>query len=455
MGHVRGNLHAFCLPVAIAALVAAPRLARAATCSSSESSIKSFSGATFDLQHVEGYFRIARTPGVVDVHVYRRTYKTGTNQTATFKLAVKAGGDYIEVVWTAGGTDVAINGAPLSGNSQSTPGGATVTRALLSVNTTLASGIEVSVTRVPLDPSYLDFTVKMPDAMVAQTTGGCIDLKAPVSSNEYTQLPSDLRVAATALDRAPAGGSIRYRVDVTNAGAFALNSIALAAAPGWGAATSWSCSAVGATCPAANGAGNPSGPLALSASGKLSFEVTAPVPDPIATGSVVARATAPAWTTAAATTVNEATLSWAGHYVDADGDGYGAEPMVFAAPSADLVDVGGDCDDHDPNVVPGTAACCLAAKDCDDGDACTEDTCHAGVCGHASSCVDAGPGDAGDAGTDAARPPPSDLPDAALSPAAAPADRDDDGCGCHTSSAPVGSAWLALVVAWCLKRRRR
>ncbi len=430
----------------VVALVAGmPRVAQAATCSTSASSMTNFAGATFDPQHLEGYFRVARIPGVLDVHMWRRPYLGGA--TATFKVAVKAGGDFIEVVWTASGTEVNVNGAPLAGESLQTPGGATVSRALLAVNVVLPGGAKVSVLRVPMAPSYLDFSVELPYALVVQASGACVGSqnRAPVPSSEYTVLPADLRVTAQALDRAPVGESIRYRVDVTNAGDFALNSLAFSAAPSWGPASTWRCTAQAtAVCPAANGAGAPSGPLALPASGGLQFEVTAPVPEPLAAGSMVARVTPPAWTTPTDATVDEATLDWAHRFVDADGDGYGAEPGVFAAPAADLVEVGGDCDDQDASVFPGTPACCRSAMECDDGDACTQDTCSEGTCSHVASCVDAGAVDAGavDAG----------VPDAGAQDVSPPP---ESGCGCRATALAGGGWWMALV-AWsaALTRRR-
>ena len=39
-------------------------------------------------------------------------------------------------------------------------------------------------------------------------------------------------------------------------------------------------------------------------------------------------------------------------FVDDDRDGWGGEPLVRCAPLASLVDVGGDCDDDDPDVNP-------------------------------------------------------------------------------------------------------
>ena len=142
---------------------------------------------------------------------------------------------------------------------------------------------------------------------------------------------------------------------------------------------------------------------------------------------------------ARATSVNDANLTWAGRYVDADGDGYGAEPMVFTAPGDDLVSIGGDCDDSDPTVVPGTAACCAQPTDCDDGDPCTEDVCTAGACSHSPTCsADAEP-DAGAADSDPGTPPAEPTEAVASS----------DGCGCRVAGvpSPASSSLLALGLA--------
>ncbi|MBN9167215.1 MAG: hypothetical protein BGO98_19285 [Myxococcales bacterium 68-20] len=307
----------------------------------------------------------------------------------------------------------------------------------------LPNGTSVGATRVTADPAYLDFTIVASTAQVQLASGLCAATQgssSPVAVWEYTDLRSDVRGQATALDRAPAGAPIRYRVDVANAGTYALNSIAFAAPPSWGPATSWTCVGLnGATCPAATGTGNPAGPLALPASSTLRYEITALAPNPIVEGTVLARATAPAWTVRAATSVNDANLTWAGRYVDADGDGYGAEPMVFTAPGDDLVSIGGDCDDSDPTVVPGTAACCAQPTDCDDGDPCTEDVCTAGACSHSPTCsADAEP-DAGAADSDPGTPPAEPTEAVASS----------DGCGCRVAGvpSPASSSLLALGLA--------
>ncbi|MCZ7681335.1 MAG: hypothetical protein M5U28_22110 [Sandaracinaceae bacterium] len=80
---------------------------------------------------------------------------------------------------------------------------------------------------------------------------------------------------------------------------------------------------------------------------------------------------------------------------------------------------------------------CLADAHCDDGDACTEDSCSvSGECSHepAAACADAGMPDAG-----------------------AGFGRTDGGCGCRAARprAPAELAWLAGLVALVLARRRR
>jgi len=90
-------------------------------------------------------------------------------------------------------------------------------------------------------------------------------------------------------------------------------------------------------------------------------------------------------------------------YRDGDGDGFGtAEQWAACQRPAGFVDTGGDCDDLNAAVHPGTSDTCngidddcdgaiddgpSAAASCDDGNVCTIDACGAGACVHAAAVV--------------------------------------------------------------------
>jgi uncharacterized protein (TIGR03382 family) len=114
--------------------------------------------------------------------------------------------------------------------------------------------------------------------------------------------------------------------------------------------------------------------------------------------------------------------------------------------------------------VCGNGLCAGTAISCDDGDACTADACHAGVCGHLDVCDAGQPSDdagfTGDAGSDAGAPTDA----GAASDAGAPNDAGqgdalDAGSedpephhGCNAG--PGTPVLLALSAALALRRRR-
>lgn len=264
----------------------------------------------FALLHVAGYFNLFSSPSLVEVYSYREPSQAGS-YTLARRLAVKAVGDFVEVSATSGGIAVTVNGVARSVFPATTPGGAKLsgnTGARCSILVVLPNGVTITVTRrtaATSKPEYLDFSLVVPDNRIAGATGACATRGTqPVSSAAYQNFPSDVRVVASALDRAPAGSPVHYRVDVANASSYAVNSVAFSAVPSWGSNVSWTCTELaGATCPAANGAGAPPTGLYLNAGATLRFDMAVLAPSPIAPGTVNVSANAPAWMTAATSAV--------------------------------------------------------------------------------------------------------------------------------------------------------
>jgi uncharacterized protein (TIGR03382 family) len=106
-------------------------------------------------------------------------------------------------------------------------------------------------------------------------------------------------------------------------------------------------------------------------------------------------------------------------YLDADGDGWGDEPVSACAQPVDTREQSGDCDDSDPSTYPG------APDEHDDG---RDQDCD------------------GDFGPPAPAPDPGDEPPETAEP-------EPEGCGCQTAGPPMPA--LACLALALLGRRRR
>lgn len=439
------------------------------TCSGNQPTWSSFTGSTFDTQHVQGYFTVVSLPGSYTLTTYQ-VAGSGGGGTVISAMSLVTRGERIQV--TRGGS-LTVNGVSRTG-SFSTTGGVVVTAlggTPPSYAFTHSTGVSVTANAYG---TYLNLIVNDRAAPAAHQASVCAtNDRNPVLAARYDRLIADVRVSTTAGPAVEAGRAMTFDVAVENVGEM-LHSVNVQAPPSWGTATGWTCvPTAGASCGEASGTGNLAALATLPKGGRVTYAVSVNAPGTLEAGSVTATATPPAWTTAATTSVNQATLAYLPRYRDADGDGFGVAPLAFTSVTEGWVETPGDCDDADPAVVPGTPACCRvdldcvddgdlctaskctpetgacthepvpsccnADADCDDDDPCTADACRArdgggGTCAHAPVSCEGDGGVASGVGQDGGAEPESAGPS------------ESDGCGCRQGGAPRATV-TGLIVA--------